>query len=118
MPKKTLYLLFLSMFINLPAFAENYPPFDATVKYYAACPSKNYEKCAKENRKIVIKAMPGNSKILDLKKAVFESEKNNQKFLPDKQEITCDNLWSGDTQFVKVCQNDKLKGVSVDLHLR
>ncbi|WP_126323434.1 hypothetical protein [Candidatus Rickettsiella viridis] len=118
MLKKTLCLFSLSMFISLPAFAKDYPPFDATVKYYAPCPNKDYEKCAKENKKIIIKAMPGNSKILDLKQAIFKSEKNNKKFSPDEQMITCNDYWPNDTQFADVCWNDKLKGVSVDLNLK
>ncbi len=117
MLKKFLCLLFFST-ISLSVFADD-STFDAKVRYHADCPSKDYAKCARENNKeIIIKNMHGDSKIIDLKKDIFKHEKDNEKFLPAKQVITCENLWPDDNDYADRCWNDYLEGVLVDLYLR
>ncbi|MES2142054.1 MAG: hypothetical protein V4471_04115 [Pseudomonadota bacterium] len=117
MLKKCLGLLFLSI-ISISAFAEDDFTFNAEVQYHAACPSKDYAKCARENKEIFIKDMDENSTISDVKKAVFKHEKEAKKFSPPNQVITCESLFPEDSEYADICWNDDLEGALFTLHLK
>lgn len=109
----------MSTIISLSACAEDFT-FNTKVRYHAACASKDYAKCARENNKeIVIKHMHEDSKIIDVKNEIFKHEKGNKKFSPANQVITCaEKLWPDDNAWADICWNDYSDGVLVDLHLR
>lgn len=118
MLKKFIYLTFLSCFITNASIAADNPNYDATVRYHAPCPSKNYEKCAKENKIIQLKNVDGDSLVSDLKSLIFTEMEKNKKFRPDNQMISCGNRWPEDNEYADICWNNRLEKVSVDLNLK
>lgn len=115
--KKFIGLAFtcLSFFITSVSMAET--PYKVVVHYFADCPSKDYAKCAKENKEFILKNVDEDSFISDLKNLIFKMSKD-KKFLPCNQVITCGKRWPNDSDYADICWDKKSNGVLVDLHLR